>query len=332
MKHKGSCLRTFGWAAPVILLLVVAVGLFWPVNPNRLSSHANPALDYADAVARVEALNAREAALGEEFNPLCRTRLLTHGQKTARAVILVHGFTTCPNQYRSLAPQIFDLGYNVLLVPLPHHGLADRLNTDQGNLTAEEVAAYADLVVDIAQGLGEQVTMIGFSLGGATTAWAAEHRPDLDQAVLVAPALGYKALPTALTVPGMRAYQLLPDSYTWWNDQEKETCGPDYAYPRYSSRALAQILRLGQAVMAGSKRAPLQAKSMVVITNGNEPAVSNEMIAQAVAGWEKTSPGKVISYEFPAAMLMGHDIMDPADKEGNIEVVYPKLVEFIQRP
>jgi pimeloyl-ACP methyl ester carboxylesterase len=334
MKNKGSCLRILGWTGLVILLIIAgaALYLFWPVNPRAFAASSDPAADYEEAVSRVEALNAQEDAQGAALHSLCKTKLLTHGQKTERVVVLVHGFTTCPNQYQSLAPRLFDLGYNVLVAPLPHHGLADRMNNDQSNLKAEEIPAYANKVVDIARGLGDKVTMVGFSLGGATTAWTAQNRSDLDRALLIAPAFGFKAIPAALSAPFMRVLQLQPNSFAWWNEQEKEACGPEYAYPRYSSWALAQILRFGQAELADIKQKPPQAKSIVVMTNANDEAVNNEMIAQAVADWKKTSPEKISTYEFPAEMKLGHDIIDPSDKDGDIDAVYPKIIEFIQAP
>lgn len=59
-------------------------------------------------------------------------------------ILLVHGYTNCPAQFGKLGRQFYDLGYNVLIAPLPHHGLADRLNDEQGQLSARELTAYAD--------------------------------------------------------------------------------------------------------------------------------------------------------------------------------------------
>jgi len=44
------------------------------------------------------------------------------------------------------------------------------MTDEQSQLTADELVAYADEMVDIAQGLGEQVIMVGISAGGVTTA------------------------------------------------------------------------------------------------------------------------------------------------------------------
>jgi esterase/lipase len=66
---------------------------------------------------------------------------MTHGKKVERAVVLVHGYTNCPNEFVGLRTRLYDMGYNVLVAPLPH------------------------------QGLGDKVTILGYSCGGVVTAW-----------------------------------------------------------------------------------------------------------------------------------------------------------------
>src|SRR5207244_2730351 len=118
----------------VLLLAVIGYLALVPPNLGALASHPNPAANYADAMQRVAALQAAEVGT---YNPLCQTQLLTHGQKTARAIAFVHGYTNCANQFLKLGQQFYNLGYNVLLVPLPHQGLADVMTTEQSLLTAE---------------------------------------------------------------------------------------------------------------------------------------------------------------------------------------------------
>jgi carboxylesterase len=314
----------------IAVLLLVAAGLvlFAPVH-LAATAPSRPAANYDVAITRIEALQAGE---GFEYNPKCLTTLLTHGQKTAGAVVLVHGYTNCPYQYHQLAPQIYALGYNVLIAPLPHHGLADRMTEEHRRLTAEELAAYADQVIDIARGLGDQVTMLGISGGGVTTAWAAQQRADLYRAVIISPAFGFQAVPMPLTRAGMRLYSLLPNQFTWWDPVKQENNGSDYNYPRYSTHALAQALRLGFAVTSAARRAPPAAGSLVVVTNANDDQVNRQMIDQAVALWQARAPTKVSTYEFPVSLGLQHDLLDPSAPGAHPEVVYPKLIELIQAP
>src|SRR6185369_11110746 len=155
------------------LLITLAYLAVAPPRVDGLMSRPRPAASYDEAVARVNAILAAEAS---GHNPLCHTRLLTHGRQTARCIAFIHGYTNCPLQFAPLAEAFYARGYNTLTVLLPHHGLADRLTDAHRRLTAEELAAYADQVVDIARGLGQQVTLLGLSGGGVVAAWAAQTR------------------------------------------------------------------------------------------------------------------------------------------------------------
>ena len=306
------------------IVVGVAILLFKPLNVSGLTSQPDPAGDYAEAVERMEALRAQEASLG--LNPLCQLKFMTHGQKAERAIVFVHGYTNCPQQFNELGQQFYDLGYNVLIVPAPHHGLADRMTADHAQLTAEELAAYADEVVDVAQGLGEHVSLAGISMGGVATAWAAQHRSDLDLAVLISPAFGFKMIPAPATAPAVNAFLVLPSLYQWTNSELKAENGPAYTYPRRSTRALAQTLRFSMAVQAQSAEAAPVAQSMLVIINANDTSVDAALTAEMVASWREWGID-VATYEFAADLELKHDLIDPSQQTQPI--VYPVLVDLI---
>jgi len=202
MTQKGELNRTRRWwiVLPIVGVLLIVAIVLTPQNISKLSSQPNPVQSYEEAVQRIEDLRAQEPS---EMLAVCRLQLLTHEKKVDRAIILVHGYTNCPQQFYALGEQFYDAGYNVLMVPFPHHGLTDRMTEEHARLKAEELAAYADETVDIAQGLGEEVVMMGISAGGVTTSWAAQNRSDLDLAVIIAPAVGFKQIPTPLTASVM---------------------------------------------------------------------------------------------------------------------------------
>jgi carboxylesterase len=306
------------------IVLCAVVVLFRPMSVRGLTSNPDPAGDYAAAVERIESLQAQEASLG--LTPLCQLKFMTQGQKTEQAIVFVHGYTNCPEQFGELGQRFYDLGYNVLIVPAPHHGLADRMTTDQSRLTAEELAAYADDVADIAQGLGEQVTMAGISMGGITTAWAAQHRSDLDLAVLISPAFGFQMIPRSVTAPAANAFLVLPNFYMWADSELKEESGTDFTYPRRSTRALAQTLLLGMAVQAQSSEAAPVARSMLVVTNASDPSVDNGLTAEMVELWGEWGMD-VTTYEFGADLELKHDLISPWQETQ--PVVYPVLVDLI---
>jgi carboxylesterase len=262
------------------------------------------------------------------MNPVCRLKLMTHDRQVEQVIVMVHGYTTCPEQFHELSQRFYDLGYNVLLAPLPHHGLADRMTDEQAQLNAEELVTYADEMVDIAQGLGEQVIMLGISGGGVTTAWAAQYRSDIDLAVIISPAFGYQQIPTPLTVPAGNLYLALPNSFRWWDPPRQADIGPAYAYPRYSTRALAELLRLGFAVQVAAKREPPAASSILVVTNANDTAVNNVLTAAVVKDWREHE-ARLATYEFEAESRLGHDLVDPTLQDARIDIVYPRLIDLI---
>lgn len=111
--------------------VLVLVGLaLWPASTAGLASNSEPVTDYDAAVAEVEGIRAQEVRDGV-INP-CLSRLLTHGEKTERAVVLVHGLTNCPKQWELFGREAFRRGWNVLILRLPEHGLGDRATGEIG--------------------------------------------------------------------------------------------------------------------------------------------------------------------------------------------------------
>jgi alpha-beta hydrolase superfamily lysophospholipase len=321
------------WLIVTLVVSLVAALVVLSLRPSGITgiaSHSRPAAGYDEAVQRVAALQDQER---EGYHPDCVTQLLTHGAKTPRAIVFVHGYTNCPQQFVPLGRQFYDRGDNVLIARLPRHGRADRLSAEHGGLLAAELAAYADEVVDIAAGLGEHITMAGLSGGGITTAWAAQHRAEIDRAVLIAPAFGYKQIPAPLTVGAMNtALLLLPNIFLWWNPALQEKSGPPHTYPRYSSRAVKNVLRLGFATRAhGARRSPA-ARSIVVVTNANDDKVDNAAALRMAQAWRASGATDVTHYEFPAELKLHHDLIDPDEPDAQTELVYPKLLELMDGP
>lgn len=317
------------WSAVAIIGIILALitSLFIPWDIGALSSHPQPVQSYAEAVQRLEGVNAKRTS---KMNPVCASQFMTHGQKVEHVIILVHGYTNCPAQFGQLGQRFYDLGYNVLIVPLPHHGLANRLSDEQGQLTAIELKAYADEMVDIAHGLGEQISMMGISGGGVTTAWAAQNRSDIDTAVIISPAFGYQQIPTRLTAPAMNITLVLPDVFEWWDPDLKENIGPSHAYPRYSKHALAEIMKLGFAVQVSSWQSPPAAHRVIMVTNANDTSVNNVLTSEVVRRWQGHGTN-VETFEFPLSLGLAHDLIDPEQPNQPIDLVYPQLIELVTK-
>ena len=69
---------------PLLLVLVIVLMGFAPMFALSKSSKSNPATGFAQAVQRAESFQAENAA---SINPVCRTQLLTHAQKTANVIL-----------------------------------------------------------------------------------------------------------------------------------------------------------------------------------------------------------------------------------------------------
>lgn len=288
-------------------------------------------LDYDAAIESIVALQARDT---QAINPLCRTQLLAHGYMTERALVCLHGFTNCPQQFAGLAQTFFARGWNVLNARLPHHGLRDRLSRDLAKMRADEMIAFTDDLVEVAQGLGERVSLVGLSLGGTLALRIAQQRADLDRAIAIAPMIAPPKVPLFILPLLVRVARIVPNVFVWWDSHTKERMpGPQHAYPRFASRALAEMLVIAGQVQADAFRAgarPL-ARSICMVTNGADPAV-NSAAAQAVAArWRANGARNIESYEFPASLRLIHDLVDKDQSGQRTNVVYPVLIEQIER-
>lgn len=309
-----------------ILLSVVLVVLM-PWNISNISSRPRPVKDYAEATQRIEAWQMEDKTA---MNPVCQLQFMTHGGKVTRAIVLVHGYTNCPQQFHDLGLGFYDLGYNVLIAPLPYHGYIDRMTEAHGQLTAEDLASYTDQTIDIAQGLGDQVIVMGLSAGGVMVSWAAQNRSDVTLAVIIAPGFGFNFIPTLLTAAVMNVFTLLPDGFQWWDPMTQAKTPPVYAYPRFSQHALAQILRLGFVTQVDAQHRSPTAKQIIVVTNANDIAVNNDLTREVVKTWQAHG-ANLSTYEFEAKLNLDHDIIDPNQPHQQVDVVYPRLINLVNQ-
>jgi pimeloyl-ACP methyl ester carboxylesterase len=294
------------------------------LNLKPLISHPNPAKSYTEAMQRAAALQGRD---GDNVNPVGRTLLLTHGFPADRAVVWLHGYTNCPEQFKQLAQFYFDRGCNVLVPRFPRHGLKDRLTDATARLTAEEAGKVADEAVDIARGLGQQVLVGGLSMGGVITGWLAQQRDDIDLALLMAPAFGFKAIPVSFTRPAAGLIMLLPNFFQWWDPKKKADLLPSYGYPRHASRGLGHILRLSFATQDMARHHKPAARRISVLTNANDMAVNDKMTARVVRLWQAQGTS-VQTHKFGKEFGLDHDFIDPGSPKQHIDVSYPAIKEM----
>ncbi|MEU8421327.1 alpha/beta fold hydrolase [Micromonospora sp. NPDC048835] len=124
--------------------------------------------DFDTAVRAAEAVIAAETA-DPEVRPESRSRLLSHGVRTERVVLLLHGYTLAPEQYEDLAQEFFDRGYNVWVPRAPQHGHVDR--QAHHRVEAGALTTYAEDALRVATGLGHEVGVVGISGGAVLATW-----------------------------------------------------------------------------------------------------------------------------------------------------------------
>ncbi len=169
------------------LVLLVAVLLFTPLLDPDLRSRAQPIGSYSEAAARIATIKAAEAQA--DLIPEADSIALLTGSRAATSVVIFHGYTSVPRQFRLIAEGYRAQGYNVWVPRLPYHGERDRMTTDFSKVTAQDLRRFADDNVDIAAALGEHVVVIGFSGGGSLGAWSGVERPEVSQTILISPLL-----------------------------------------------------------------------------------------------------------------------------------------------
>jgi carboxylesterase len=281
---------------------------------------------FTQACERIRESIARDAA-DPAIAQTALPRLYEHGSAVERAVILIHGFTTCPQQFEELAHRFYDRGCNVYVPRIPRHGYKDRLTRDLANLTVPELQAASQEAYEFARGLGTRVDVVGLSLGGSMALWLAQTRP-LDSVISIAPFLMPIAIPGALGMPLMRLLDYLPSMYWWWDPRVKEKCKPDYAYPGLPTHGLAECVFFGNAVVEeGAKEQPL-ARRCTLVTHDEESAVNNGVARRLFARWHSGSAG------YGELVLKGlgpprHDIIDPTTFPAARTLVYPKIERLV---
>ena len=276
--------------------------------PESLLSHPNPVAGYAEALERLAVLQARD---GQEVHPGGRTIFLDHGRPTGRVVVWLHGYTNSPAQFARLGQVCFERGWNVLVPRMPRHALVERMTFETARLTTAELANSADEALDIAAGLGRQVVVGGFSMGGVLAGWLAQQRREVDLAVLLAPAFGLYLVPAPFTRTVTGLMERLPNFFQWWNPLLRESpaeADAGIGYPRYATRGLAAFLRLSFATQDLAGRSRPAARRIWAITSATDMAISQPTVERLVRLW-RAQGASVQTHRFSSGLQLGHNFI-----------------------
>ena len=177
---------------------------------------------YRTAISACERFDDAER---ERIDPRNRTLLFAHGRRTERTTVFLHGITASPRQCAALGAYAHRCGDNVMIPRLPGHGHADRLSVALRELRGDHLVRALEEALAIARGLGTEVRVVGFSLGGLLAAWAAQHA-DVDEAIAIAPLLGLRGVPATATAPLAALAHALPNAFLWWDPIKREQLMP----------------------------------------------------------------------------------------------------------
>jgi esterase/lipase len=111
----------------------------------------------------------------------------TNKRKTPYSIVYIHGFGASPMEgdpvHRFLAEHF---GANLYVTRLPEHGI--KRENGMEYLTAQKLVDAAGEAYQIGKVLGDEVIIIGTSMGGALSTLLASQEPDIKALILYSPA------------------------------------------------------------------------------------------------------------------------------------------------
>ena len=194
-------------------------------------------------------------------------------------VLVLHGFTGCPQSMRGLAQAFAAAGFTVELPLLPGHGTSveDMLETDWSDWSACVEAAYQDLA-----GRCRKVLVAGLSMGGTLTVWLATRHPEI---------AGIVAINAAVDPPAESfreiIRQMLAEGHTTMPAVGNDVADPDVTELAYDATPLNGLLSLCEAddeVLA--KLGDITCPVLIVTSTQDHvvPPVSSDILAAKVSG------------------------------------------------
>ena len=237
------CSRAVG----ALFAVFVAAGCInSPPEVSAVPAAHPDALSYPEAVTRISTRQRHDDSVAVANG---RSILMTHGARTPRVYVLLHGFTDAPTQFAAVGANLFADGDNVYIPRLPHH--AERVAPLRAisRVRADELANFADSTAEIARGLGDTIVVVGLSAGGVLAGWIAQFHPEIHRAVLIAPAIAPGGVADDEGAGIVILASKLPDI-------ERATGPIDSTRPEnipgITTRGLAELLRLGKRVHDGA--------------------------------------------------------------------------------
>jgi len=300
MAVRGKALMiTIAGVVAVLAAASVAWVFLCPSRSADLQKAHIQRRDYDQSVQDIQKVIADDAA-NSEVRPESRPILKTHGKKTARAVMILHGVSGEPSAMAELADWLYQAGYNVYVPRAPHHGLKD--GKQHGKVRASELVKFMSDSAGLVSGLGDELGVIGHSGGGTLATWLAQYGDGLFSRVLL---LSPYYEPDASQAPkwqvallrNVYGNHLLPDQFF------------DGAL---SYRALANYVIIKQNYRSDLKAQGL--KHVGLIIGSEDRLIDGAMASNIAEKMAKNSDASLTHETTPAHMGVGHELIWPGDK------------------
>jgi carboxylesterase len=195
-----------------------------------------------------------------------------------RACLLLHGWLTCPADFRDLPAALDRAGWDVLAPLLPGHGTAPE---DLDRVTADELLSAARQHYHALLAGRRQVALGGYSMGGTIcTVLAAERAPS--RLVLIAPYFAvthkwYYVLPVRWWVrvlsPVLRHVLRLR---SWLRINDRSQADRIVCYHRFAVSSARELMKLRAAAEKCDLRG-LTMPTLLVYSRGDEVASPRAM-------------------------------------------------------
>jgi pimeloyl-ACP methyl ester carboxylesterase len=281
-----------------------------------------------DREAIVASLDAAEEhLLGDELH----SAVLDHGTRTARVTVLLHGLTASPRTWREFARVRHARGENVLVPRLPRHGHADRMSEALAGLTRAELLAQGERILDAAAALGDEIVLVGQSIGGALALHVGHRDARVHRIIAIAPFLGIRGVPRDWHARVRELLERTPNRFVYWNPIDKGRGTPDHGYPRYTTRSLAAGLALADALREDARSGPPRARHVELVRNAGETAVNNRAIDDVVALWRAAGGANVRIHRL-VGLGLSHDVIEPERRRAPAARFLPLLHALLDAP
>ena len=160
--------------------------------------------------------------------------------------------------------------------------------------------------------------MLGISAGGNVAAWIAQHRSDVEVAVIVSPTLGLGRVPSFVTTGAMNLFGRLPSIAFPYGHTLPQT------YDGLATGPLAATFNFGRSLIEAAGTRQPAARRVAFVVNEHEATFSNDL-ALTLAGRMQA-----VVRALPASLKLPSDAIDPLRSGARVGVVYPILIPLVE--